>query len=203
FGSTHSSRKSHPKGWLFRYVVEPPHSDGSITSAVETNKTDPKGRLFRYVVQPPNSDGNMTSAVETNKTDTKGWLFRYVVQPQNQRHQFCITLAKPLKMIQPLPFCTYVLFSEKDQMLYVGFSSNLTNRILRHNSGGVKSTSYRRPLKLIFCEFYLFEKDARNREMYFKTTAGKKAIKLMLRSTLHTLGYAEKVSFIFNEEDEN
>ena len=28
--------------------------------------------------------------------------------------------------------------------------------------------------------------------MYFKTTAGKKALKLMLRSTLHTLGYAEK-----------
>lgn len=105
-------------------------------------------------------------------------------------------------MTQPLPFCTYVLFSEKDAMLYVGFSSNLENRILNHNAGGTKSTAYRRPLKLIFCEFYLFEKDARKREMYFKTTAGKKAIKLMLRSTLHTLGYAEKVSFIFAENGE-
>ncbi len=105
-------------------------------------------------------------------------------------------------MLQPLPFCTYVLFSEKDLMLYVGFTSNLHNRILNHNSGGTKSTSYRRPLKLIFCEFYLFEKDARNRESYFKTTAGKKALKLMLRTTLHTLGYAEKVSFIFAEENE-
>jgi putative endonuclease len=105
-------------------------------------------------------------------------------------------------MIQPLPFCTYILFSEKDKMLYIGFSSNLANRIIKHNSGGVKSTAYRRLLKLIFCEFYLFEKDARNREKYFKTTAGKKAIKLMLRSTLHTLGYAEKVAFIFAEENE-
>lgn len=87
-------------------------------------------------------------------------------------------------------------------MLYVGFSSNLQNRILNHNAGGTKSTAYRRPLKLIFCEFYLFEKDARKRELYFKTTAGKKAIKLMLRSTLHTLGYAEKVSFIFAENGE-
>lgn len=103
-------------------------------------------------------------------------------------------------MTQPLPYCTYVLFSEKDAMLYVGYSTNLEKRLINHNSGGTKSTSYRRPLKLIFCEFYLFEQDARNREMYFKTTAGKKALKLMLRSSLHTLGYAEKVAFIFEDE---
>jgi putative endonuclease len=100
------------------------------------------------------------------------------------------------------PYCTYVLFSEKDRMLYVGYSSNLERRLIQHNSGNVKSTSYRRPLQLIFCEFYLFEADARKREMYFKTTAGKKALKLMLRSTLHKLGYAEKVGFIFAEEME-
>lgn len=82
-------------------------------------------------------------------------------------------------------------------MLYVGYSSNLQNRLIKHNSGGVKSTANRRPLNLIFCEFYLFEEDARKREMYFKTTAGKRSLKLMLRSTLHTLGYAEKVAFIF------
>jgi len=32
-------------------------------------------------------------------------------------------------------------------------------------------------LKLIFCEYYLYEEDARCREKYFKTTMGKKAIK--------------------------
>ena len=106
-------------------------------------------------------------------------------------------------MEQPLPYCTYVLFSEKDKMLYTGFTSNLQRRIDDHNSGKSKSTAPRVPLKLIFCEFYLFEKDARNREQYLKTTAGKKAIKLMLRSSLHTLGYAEKVSFIFAQENEN
>lgn len=104
-------------------------------------------------------------------------------------------------MEQPLPYCTYIIFSEHDRMLYVGYSSNLSNRLIKHNSGGVKSTANRRPLKLIFCEFYLFEEDARKREMYFKTTAGKKALKYMLRSTLFTLGYAEKVSFIFEEDD--
>jgi putative endonuclease len=103
-------------------------------------------------------------------------------------------------MQQPLPYYTYVLFSEKDRVLYIGYTSNLERRILQHNSGNVKSTAYRRPLILIFSEFYLFEKDARNREQYLKTTAGKRAIKLMLRSTLQTLGYAEKVSFLSAEE---
>jgi len=89
----------------------------------------------------------------------------------------------------PLPYCVYILFSKKDFLLYTGFTSNLKARILRHNSGGNKSTAYRRPLDLIFCEFYLFEEDARKRENYFKTNMGKKAIKLMLRTSLEKLGY--------------
>jgi len=89
----------------------------------------------------------------------------------------------------PLPFCVYILFSQKDFMLYAGFTSNLEARIKNHNAGLTKSTSYRRPLMLIFCEFYMFEADARKREMYFKTNMGKKAIKLMLGSSLEKLGY--------------
>jgi putative endonuclease len=64
-----------------------------------------------------------------------------------------------------------------------------------------KSTAPRRPLELIFCEFYLFEDDARKREMYFKTTAGKKAIKLMLGSTLLKLGYNRSAGIaVINDE---
>jgi len=89
----------------------------------------------------------------------------------------------------PLPYCVYILFSRKDHLLYIGYTTNIEERIKNHNSGKTKSTAPRRPLALIFCEFYLFENDARRREMYFKTTAGKKAIKLMLGGTLLTLGY--------------
>ncbi len=64
--------------------------------------------------------------------------------------------------------------------------------MLNHNSGGTKSTSPKRPLELIFYEYYLFEKDARNREMYFITTSGKKAIKYMLIGTLEKMGYTGK-----------
>jgi putative endonuclease len=89
----------------------------------------------------------------------------------------------------PLQYCVYILFSRKDFRLYIGFSTNLEARVKKHNSGGNISTANRIPLELIFCEFYLFEEDARKREMYFKTTMGKKAIKLMLKGTLDKMGY--------------
>ncbi|HEX7847263.1 MAG TPA: GIY-YIG nuclease family protein [Chitinophagaceae bacterium] len=107
----------------------------------------------------------------------------------------------------PLPYCVYILFSEKDHLLYTGFTTNLRKRIETHNAGGAKSTAYRGPLKLIFCEFYLFEQDARKREMYFKTTMGKKAIKLMLNSTLAKLNYKKpgtgKLEIIYSNPDES
>ena len=88
-----------------------------------------------------------------------------------------------------LPFCCYVLFSESDRMLYIGYSTDLIQRLTSHNNGKVQSTKSRLPLKLIFCEYYLFKQDAMRRESYFKTTAGKKTIRLMLHETLLKLGY--------------
>ncbi len=90
-------------------------------------------------------------------------------------------------MEMPLPYCTYVLFSLRDHHFYIGYTTNLPERIKDHNKGGTKSTAPRRPLKLIFCEFYIHQLDAERREKYFKTTAGKKALKLMLRETLKEL----------------
>ena len=91
-----------------------------------------------------------------------------------------------------LPYCVYVLFSEVDHLLYIGFTTNIENRLRTHNSGGSKSTSYSRPLKLIYCEYYLFEEDALKREKYFKTNAGKRALNLMLKSTLSKLEYKKQ-----------
>ena len=92
-------------------------------------------------------------------------------------------------MTMPLSFCVYVLFSEKDLMLYIGYTTDLQRRVQQHNAGSNKSTKSRRPLKLIFCEHYIFMEDAKKRELYFKTSMGKKALKLMLNGTLSKLGY--------------
>ena len=91
--------------------------------------------------------------------------------------------SKPTNMLN-LNYCVYILFSLKDQKMYIGYTTNLEQRIANHNAGGTISTAKRRPLKLIFCEYYLSKRDAMRREKYFKTTAGKKGLKLMLRETL-------------------
>ena len=83
-----------------------------------------------------------------------------------------------------LQYCVYVLLSLQDGQLYVGFSADLTNRLTDHFRGRVPSTAPRRPLRLIYCEYHLSKEDALRRESYLKTTAGKKALKLMLRDAL-------------------
>lgn len=52
-----------------------------------------------------------------------------------------------MKQTYLLPHCVYMLFSEKDHLLYIGYSGNLAQRVACHNSGGNKSTSRRGPLK--------------------------------------------------------
>jgi putative endonuclease len=102
--------------------------------------------------------------------------------------------------MMPLPYCVYILFSQKDHLLYTGFTTDIEQRVKNHNDGKTKSTAPRRPLELIFCEFYLFEEDARKREMYFKTTAGKKAIKLMIGGTLLKFGYHTTAGVLVTSE---
>jgi putative endonuclease len=100
-----------------------------------------------------------------------------------------------------LPYSVYVLFSDKDHFLYIGFSENPLKRLEAHNSGKNPSTKYRTPLRIIYCEQYLFKMDALNREKYFKTSMGKKALKLMLRNTFEELGYAgKKLELVYDNE---
>ena len=92
-----------------------------------------------------------------------------------------------------LPYCVYVLKSLKDGDLYTGFTENLKQRLTQHFHGGNTSTADRRPFPLIFCEYYLSKADALRRESYFKTTNGKRELRLMLAETFTEL---DKVSNI-------
>lgn len=85
----------------------------------------------------------------------------------------------------PKMFYTYVLRSEKDSKLYLGYTSDLKKRLKEHQDGEVSSTKSRLPVFLIFYEAFLNQEDALRREKYFKTNAGKKSLKLMLREYLN------------------
>lgn len=81
-------------------------------------------------------------------------------------------------------YYTYVLQSLKDKNLYIGYSANLRQRLEQHKIGGSISTKKRLPFRCIFYEAFLSEEDAKRREEYFKTTKGKKALKLILRKSI-------------------
>lgn len=75
-------------------------------------------------------------------------------------------------------YYVYVLHSSKDNNFYVGYTNDIKKRVVEHNSGKVKSTKFRRPLKLIYWEGCLSQKDALKREKYLKTAWGKRYIKI-------------------------
>ena len=81
-------------------------------------------------------------------------------------------------------YYVYILKSEIDNNMYVGYSKDLKNRIQQHNTGRVTSTKNRRPLTLIYYEACLNQQDATHREKYLKTSWGKRYIKNRLKNYL-------------------
>jgi putative endonuclease len=67
---------------------------------------------------------------------------------------------------------------------YVGFTKDLKLRFEQHKKGLVKSTKDRRPLKLVYYEACLDQKDAVHREKYLKSYLGKLFLRNRLKSYL-------------------
>jgi len=77
----------------------------------------------------------------------------------------------------------YILQSQKDKSLYIGFTENHPDkRLEEHNKGKVPSSKDKRPLKLIYYESYLNKKDALSREKFLKGGSGRKYIKKQLKN---------------------
>ena len=80
----------------------------------------------------------------------------------------------------------YVLYSLKDHKLYKGFTTNIENRLKKHNSGGSKSTSRRKPFVLVHIEQFEIKHDALLREKYLKSLEGGSELKQHLKA-IHIL----------------
>lgn len=75
----------------------------------------------------------------------------------------------------------YVLWSEKDKQLYIGYTQNVKRRFTEHQNGEVQATKYRRPLKLIYFEGYCERQDALGREKFLKSGSGHRYLKKQLK----------------------
>lgn len=71
----------------------------------------------------------------------------------------------------------YVLLSLKDNRTYVGSTNDFNRRLADHESGRVVSTKHRLPLKILFTEEFENLKEARKRELYYKSGAGRRKLK--------------------------
>lgn len=74
----------------------------------------------------------------------------------------------------------YVLQSIKDEGFYVGICKDLTKRLGKHNKGGVRSTKFRKPFKIVYSEIYEDYKRARVREKELKSYKGGNKLKELL-----------------------
>ena len=78
----------------------------------------------------------------------------------------------------------YVLYSKIAKKFYIGYTTDIERRFKEHIAGKTHTTCRFPDLNLMFYECFISKQDAMRRERYFKTTKGKKVLRLMLRDSL-------------------
>lgn len=78
-------------------------------------------------------------------------------------------------------YYVYVLHSEADAGLYMGFSTDLRRRLAEHRLGLAFATAFRGPWRLVYYEAYVAEADALGRERFLKSGAGRRFLDKQLR----------------------
>ena len=74
-------------------------------------------------------------------------------------------------------FWVYAICSSQRNYIYVGMSSNIKDRIHRHNAGFERTTKPYKPFLLLYFEIWPTRPAARNREKFFKSGSGKEFLK--------------------------
>ncbi len=78
-------------------------------------------------------------------------------------------------------FVVYILYSEKFNKNYTGFTSNLIGRYKSHNFLETKGYTLKfRPWKVIHVEFFYSKSEAMKREKYLKSGIGREFIQNLI-----------------------
>lgn len=99
-----------------------------------------------------------------NKMTSSGW---------------CLVRAGSVKsIIVDSMYSVYVLRNNNENV-YKGMTNNLPQRLREHKKGKTTTTRRMKDIELVYTEEYDTFDDARRRELYFKTAAGKRFLKKM------------------------
>jgi putative endonuclease len=79
-----------------------------------------------------------------------------------------------------MKFTVYILYSEKFNKHYTGYTSDIELRIKSHNEFGKDWTAWYRPWKLIYTKEFNSKNEAMAYEKWVKTGAGRDFIKTLL-----------------------
>ena len=79
-------------------------------------------------------------------------------------------------------YVVYVLYSETFDKIYIGYTSNLEQRLLSHNFLARKGWTIQfRPWKTVRTEEFFYKKDAMVREKQLKSAAGRRFIRSLIK----------------------
>jgi putative endonuclease len=76
-------------------------------------------------------------------------------------------------------YTVYVLQDNKGKF-YKGYTNNLLRRLKEHRLGHTRTTSRMKALEVVYSEQCDTKEEAKKREKYFKTAAGRRFIKTRL-----------------------
>ena len=87
-------------------------------------------------------------------------------------------------------YTVYILYSFKHGKIYIGYTSNLIERMKSHNLLGTKDwTKNYRPWLVIYCEYFIDKKEALQREKILKGGKGREWIHQRLSEQLPVHGF--------------
>ncbi len=80
-------------------------------------------------------------------------------------------------------FTVYALYSTNYSKIYIGYTSNLEQRLRSHNELSSKGWTVKfRPWKLVYIEQFHSKKEAMKREIQLKSASGRKYIWSILKN---------------------
>jgi putative endonuclease len=77
-------------------------------------------------------------------------------------------------------FTVYILFSKKLNKYYIGFTSDLNARIIRHNQAGKSFTGKTNDWKIVYSEEFEEKTEAINREKQIKGWKSRKMVEKLI-----------------------
>jgi len=79
-------------------------------------------------------------------------------------------------------YTVYILYSEKIDRYYIGFSSNVQDRLRKHNNASKGFTNAGRPWVIVYTEQFDIKQDAAARERQLKSWKNRARIEALFNS---------------------